>query len=101
MATRTWTTAGAFPGGFRLSRFLQDTRRAQFDWLKVLRKEYGTPFAWLSGLSVLLVLEHVAAVGAPPIGRVELAAIVAAWIALAIVYLIVRRLKLSGRLGTT
>ena len=29
-----------------------------FDWLKVLRKEYGTPFAWLSGFLLLLIWEH-------------------------------------------
>jgi protein-S-isoprenylcysteine O-methyltransferase Ste14 len=74
-------------------------RSTQFDWLKVLRKEYGTPFAWLSGLLILLVWEH-AAPAAPPIGRGELAAIVAVWLVLAVAYLIVRTLKLRGRLGT-
>jgi hypothetical protein len=73
----------------------------QFDWMKVLRKEYGTPFAWLSGLVVLLVWEHVRGAGAPPIGGLELGVIMTVWIVLAIVYLIVRTLKLSGRLGTT
>ena len=67
----------------------------------MIRKEYGTPFAWTSGLLLLLVWEHVAGVMAPPIGRVELGSIIAIWIALAIAYLIVRTLKLSGRLGTT
>jgi hypothetical protein len=43
----------------------------------------------------------VAAPGAPPIRRVELASILAIWIVLAVAYLIVRTLKLSGRLGTT
>jgi protein-S-isoprenylcysteine O-methyltransferase Ste14 len=81
-----------------LSTTLRGTR---FDWLKVLRKEYGTPFAWVSGLLVLLVWEHVSAAGASPIGRVELGAILVIWIALAIAYLVVRTLKLSGRLGTT
>jgi len=75
-------------------------RKTHFDWLKVLRKEYGTPFAWLSGLLVLLLWEH-AGPGATSIGRVELGAIMAVWIALAISYLIVRTFKLSGRLGTT
>jgi protein-S-isoprenylcysteine O-methyltransferase Ste14 len=76
-------------------------RSTQFDWLKVLRKEYGTPFAWTSGMLLLLVWEHVGGAGATPIGRVELGAIIATWIVLAIAYLIVRTLKLSGRLGTT
>ena len=74
-------------------------RGSEFDWLKVLRKEYGTPFAWTSGLLILLVWEHVAGVMAPPIGRFELGSIIAIWIVLAIAYLIVRTLKLSGRLG--
>jgi protein-S-isoprenylcysteine O-methyltransferase Ste14 len=76
-------------------------RSTEFDWLKVVRKEYGTPFAWTSGALVLLVWEHVGAAGAPPIGRGELAAIIAIWIVLAVAYVIVRSLKLSGRLGTT
>ena len=75
-------------------------RSTEFDWLKVLRKEYGTPFAWMSGLLVLLVWEHAAPL-ALPIGRVELGVIIAIWIVLAIAYLIVRTLKLSGKLGTT
>jgi protein-S-isoprenylcysteine O-methyltransferase Ste14 len=78
-----------------LSRTLRETR---FDWMRVLRKEYGTPFAWLSGLLVLLVWEH-AAPGASPVGRLELRVIVTTWIVLAILYLVVRKLKLSGRLG--
>jgi hypothetical protein len=76
-------------------------RSTQFDWLKVLRKEYGTPFAWTSGMLVLLVWEHVGGAGATPITRVEFGAIIAIWIVLAIAYLIVRMLKLSGKLGTT
>lgn len=74
-------------------------RATPFDWLKVLRKEYGTPFAWLSGLFVLLVWEHTLP-GAPRIGRLELGSIVATWIALAAAYVTVRKLKLKGRLGT-
>jgi hypothetical protein len=76
-------------------------RSTQFDWLKVLRKEYGTPFAWTTGTLILLVWEHYGAAGAPPISRVELGSIIAIWIVLAVAYLIVRTLKLSGRLGTT
>ena len=70
----------------------------EFDWLKVLRKEYGTPFAWISGL-LLLVWEHVAAAGAPPIGRSSRRSSPSGSSS--------RRvsdradLKLSGRLGTT
>ena len=76
-------------------------RTMRFDWLKVLRKEYGTPFAWTTGMLILLVWEHAAAPGAPPIRRAELASIVGIWIVIAVAYVIVRHLKLSGRLGTT
>jgi protein-S-isoprenylcysteine O-methyltransferase Ste14 len=83
-------------------RGLSSTLRSTvFDWMKVLRKEYGTPFAWTTGTLILLGWEHVRAAGATPIGRGELAAIIGIWIVLAVAYLIVRTLKLSGRLGTT
>lgn len=75
-------------------------RSTRFDWMKVLRKEYGTPFAWTTGALILLAWEHVGAAGAPAIGRGELAAIIGVWIVLAVAYLVVRTLKLSGRLGT-
>ena len=81
--------------------FSATLRSTEFDWMKVLRKEYGTPFAWTSGALVLLVWEHFGAAGAPPLGRGELAAIIGIWIVLAVAYLTVRTLKLSGRLGTT
>jgi protein-S-isoprenylcysteine O-methyltransferase Ste14 len=81
---------------------LSDTLRStEFDWMKVLRKEYGTPFAWTTGMLMLLVWEHASAPGALPIGRAELGAILGIWIVLAVAYLIVRTMKLSGRLGTT
>jgi len=86
-----------WPSPRGLSGTLQST---QFDWLRVVRKEYGTPFAWMSGMLILLVWEHRAAAGAPPIGSAELGAIIAVWIVVAVAYVIVRHLKLSGRLGT-
>jgi protein-S-isoprenylcysteine O-methyltransferase Ste14 len=76
-------------------------RSTEFDWFKVLRKEYGTPFAWMTGALVLLVWEHVGATGASPLRGGETAAVIGVWIILAVAYLIVRTLKLSGRLGTT
>jgi protein-S-isoprenylcysteine O-methyltransferase Ste14 len=84
-----------------LRGFSATLRSTEFDWMKVLRKEYGTPFAWTSGALVLLVWEHFGAAGAPPLGRGELAAIIGIWSVLAVAYLTVRTLKLSGRLGTT
>jgi protein-S-isoprenylcysteine O-methyltransferase Ste14 len=84
-----------------LRGFSSTLRSAQFDWLKVLRKEYGTPFAWMTGTLMLLVWEHYRPAGASALSRVELASIIAIWIVCAVAYLIVRTLKLSGRLGTT
>jgi protein-S-isoprenylcysteine O-methyltransferase Ste14 len=84
-----------------LRGFAATLRSTEFDWMKVLRKEYGTPFAWTTGALILLVWEHAGTHGALAIGRGELAAIIGIWIVLAIAYLVVRTLKLSGRLGTT
>jgi len=69
-----------------------------FDGLKVLRKEYGTPVAWVSGVLLLLIWEH-SAPGATPIGDRELSGIVTFWVGLLIAYVTVRTLKLRGRLG--
>jgi protein-S-isoprenylcysteine O-methyltransferase Ste14 len=73
--------------------------QGSFNWLKVLRKEYGTPFAWVSGFLLLLVWEHSSS-GAAPMTRVERNSIVVVWVAMAVAYTIVRRLKLANRLGT-
>jgi len=78
----------------------QTLRAGHFDWLKVLRKEYGTPVTWVSAFLLLLVWEHQSA-AVPPIGSTELRAIAGTWIALAIAYLITRTLKLRGYIGTT
>jgi hypothetical protein len=71
-----------------------------FDWLQVLRKEYGTPFAWLSGFLPLQIWEHQSP-SARPISEVEQGWIAAIWITLAIIYMTVRTMKLRGCLGTT
>jgi len=78
----------------------QTISSGDFDWLKVLRKEYGTPFAWLSGFLLLLIWEHQSP-SAQPIGEVERGWIAAIWTTLAIIYMSVRTMKLRGYLGTT
>jgi len=70
-----------------------------FDWLKVLRKEYGTPFGWISGCLLLMVWEHWSP-GASPISGAEVRLIAGVWVALAIAYVVVRTLKLRGYIGT-
>jgi protein-S-isoprenylcysteine O-methyltransferase Ste14 len=74
-------------------------RQGSFNWLKVLRKEYGTPFAWISGALLLLVWEH-SSPGATPVDHTERNSIVVLWCAMAVAYAIVRSMKLTGRLGT-
>jgi protein-S-isoprenylcysteine O-methyltransferase Ste14 len=81
-----------------MSGWRETLRGGRLDWLKVLRKEYGTPFAWGSGCLLLLVWEH-HAVSADPIGGTEFATIAAAWSTIAIAYVTTRTLKLRGRLG--
>ena len=79
-----------------LPRTLSD---GQFDWLKVLRKEYGTPFAWGTGFLLLLVWEHQSP-AATPMASTELRLIAGTWAALAVAYMITRTLKLRGYIGT-
>jgi hypothetical protein len=83
-----------------LSGVMVTIKRGSFDTLKVLRKEYGTPFAWLSGFLLLLVWEHYSP-SATPISPVEVRVIAATWVALALIYMTVRTLKLRGYIGTT
>jgi protein-S-isoprenylcysteine O-methyltransferase Ste14 len=71
-------------------------RGARMDWRRVVRKEYGTPFAWMSGMLVLLCIEHPTA---DPISAPELQVVVTAWIVLALLYCVARWMKLTGRLG--
>ena len=70
----------------------------RFDWLRVVRKEYGTPFAWLSGAAMLLLVEH-RGPGAAPLRSREGLALATIWCGLATAYLIARTLKLRGQLG--
>jgi protein-S-isoprenylcysteine O-methyltransferase Ste14 len=80
-----------------LDRTISD---GDFDWMKVVRKEYGTPFAWLSGFLLLLIWEHQGP-SAPTISVVEMRWVAAIWITLALVYMTIRTMKLRGYLGTT
>lgn len=83
----------------RLHGLSTTIRQGSFNWLKVLRKEYGTPFAWISGALLLLVWEHFSP-GAIRLARAERNSIVVVWGAMLVAYATVRTLKLSGHLGT-
>jgi hypothetical protein len=71
----------------------------RFDWWKLLRKEYGTSFTWVSGVLALLIWERVAVRGAS-IASDTVLVVGTLWTLLVIAYSTVRVLKLRGALGT-
>jgi hypothetical protein len=68
-----------------------------FNWKKVVRAEYGTPFAWNSGMLALFLLERAVTPGGILAGRMALP-IAVTWILLALAYVTARTLKLRGAL---
>jgi protein-S-isoprenylcysteine O-methyltransferase Ste14 len=87
-----------------VNRFLPDVRglRARlrgmrFDWKRVLRKEYGTTFTWTSAAVVLLSDEAISWHGFDG-ARATLKEAAAAWLAIALLYAVVRWLKKTRRL---
>ena len=90
----------------RVNRFIPSIRGLRrtlapmtFDWKKVVRKEYGTPFAWMSGMLAIVVLERVVTPGAVLTRQTQIA-IAVTWTLLAIAYMTARVLKLRGALGS-
>jgi len=90
----------------RVNRFLPTLRglgrtvgQLTFDWKKVIRKEYGTPFAWMSGMLAIVIVERVVTPDAVLVPRTQMA-IAATWTTLAVAYLTARILKKRGALGT-
>ncbi len=84
--------------GFRFHGLRETLTGSRFDWQKVVRKEYGTVFAWISTVCVLLIWQDYArdpagdwTILAARLGRV--------WVFAVLFYLVARRLKLTGRLG--
>jgi protein-S-isoprenylcysteine O-methyltransferase Ste14 len=74
----------------------QTVASMRFDWRRVLRKEYGTTFAWSSAAFFLLAWERVVRLGwnAQPAMRW----FVYAYLPIPVAYCIVRWLKKTGRL---
>jgi protein-S-isoprenylcysteine O-methyltransferase Ste14 len=68
-----------------------------FSWLRVVLKEYGSTYAWVSGVLAVLVYESLAHSTAER-ERTRLTALAAIWVAATIGWAVVRYLKLSGRL---
>lgn len=84
--------------GLRLAGLRSTVRSMPFRWKRLVRKEYGTTFAWLTAFLALIAWERVTAVGraaADPTLRV----LVALWIGFGVLYLTARLLKKTGRLG--
>jgi protein-S-isoprenylcysteine O-methyltransferase Ste14 len=71
----------------------------QFDWKRVVRKEYGTTFSWTTTAIAFLALERIhwdGLQGATP----ALVPLGASWLALALLWMTARRLKRSHRLDS-
>lgn len=90
----------------RVNRFLPRLRglrttmaSMRFDWKRVLRKEYGTTFAWLSAALSLLVWERLTHFGYAA-RRGEINTLLLAYIPVIIAYGAVRWLKKTHRLDS-
>lgn len=89
----------------RVPRFLprwaglgQTLRGMEFDWRRLVRKEYGSTFAGLSTILALLAWGEVLRRGWPA-ARGAALALGALWLPLAAAYLLAFRLKKTGALG--
>ena len=72
-------------------------RSMPFDWRRVVRKEYGSTFAWVTGVLGLLVWERAAVDGWASV-RPDLASYGGFWLAALVLYGIARFLKKTKRL---
>jgi hypothetical protein len=70
----------------------------RFDWKKLVRKEYGTPFVWTSCALALLVYERT--VAGMAISHNEIIAFQVVWAVLLAAYVTARVMKKRGVLGT-
>ena len=89
----------------RVNRFVPDLRglrgtvaRFQFDWRRVIRKEYGTTFSWTTTVVVLVVLERTTWDSRADL-RSAAALGAVAWLCLAALWGTARWMKKSGRLS--
>ena len=73
-------------------------RSMSFDWGRLIRKEYGSTFIWITTVFALLIWERAARQGWGSTGhRVRVLAVV--WTATVVGYLLARYLKKTGRLS--
>ncbi len=82
----------------RLAGLRSTVRSMPFRWKRLVRKEYGTTFAWLTAFLALLAWERVTAAGREA-AEPALRTLAAVWLALGLLYLTARALKKTGRLG--
>jgi protein-S-isoprenylcysteine O-methyltransferase Ste14 len=71
----------------------------EFDWKRLVRKEYGSTYAGASVILLLLIWERYVWLGYPAV-RGTLRVALAVWVPLTLAYLTARYLKKSGALGT-
>ena len=69
----------------------------RFHWRRVIRKEYGSTWSWMTVVIGLLFWERVAVEGFETV-RSDLPAYVAAWVAATLLYATARFMKKTGRL---
>jgi len=89
----------------RVPRFTFSTRGLgsplaafDFDWPRLLRKEYGATFAGATAVLATLAWDQFQILGKPGL-YASLPWMLTVWLQLVAAYLVVRRLKKSGRLG--
>lgn len=84
--------------GLRLSGLGRTLASARFDWRQAVRGEYSSVHTGLLAALLLLVWEDLEA-GGWAAARPTLAAALAAWVPLAVSYLVIRGRKKAGQLG--
>ena len=84
----------------RLRGLRATTRGLRFDWRRVLRKEYGTTFAWLSAAFFLLAWEDLVRFGWPAAAP-DVRRLLILYAPVPLAYGVVRWLKKSGRLRSS
>src|SRR5262245_26107008 len=89
----------------RVNRFVPSLRglsltlsSMEFNWKRLIRKEYGTTFVWLTTLFALLAWQSYCFHGWPA-ARPTVLFLMALWIPVPLGYIAARSLKKSGRLG--
>jgi len=89
----------------RVNRFLpsprgfgETVRGMRFDWARLVRKEYSSTFAWVSGAIALLAWEHLIRPDAGPRREIVVVALVA-WTVVVITWAAARIAKKRGALG--